>query len=239
MSIRNIPPLPDHRSCEALTGITLAHIPRDGSIGRTRSFRKGQDIWRPSDPANRLYFLQQGEVAIVACDAEGREFRMGAIRAGEAFGELCFCSVTDSRRHSYSRALANTSVVEIESEHFYTFLQGSRDALVALTYTFCIRLSAAEERLDALTHRDAAGRLGRVLISLATSSGSDPRSTRVLLRISHSELAQMAAMNRSHVTVTLGKFRKQGLVDYERGRPLAVNVQKLMVYLQLANAGPK
>jgi hypothetical protein len=43
----------------------------------------------------------------------------------------------------------------------------------------------------------------------------------------------MAAMNRSHVTVTLGKFRNLGLVDYQRGRPLVVNIQKLMAHLQL------
>jgi hypothetical protein len=40
-------------------------------------------------------------------------------------------------------------------------------------------------------------------------------------------------MNRSHVTVTLGKFRKQGLVEYERGKPLVCYIQKLMVYLQM------
>ena len=233
MSNRDMPPLPDHRSCEALTGITVQHVRRDSSLGSIRTFPKGSDIWHPADPADRIFFVERGEVAIIACDAEGREFTMRVVQPGDPFGELCFCSVTDSRRHSFSRALLDSSVVEISYDELYTFLQDDRQALMALTYTFCIRLSAAEERVDALTHRDAEGRLGRVLVSLATADGSDPNATRVILRVSHNELAQMAAMNRSHVTVTLGKFRTKGLVEYQRGRPLIVHIQKLMVYLQL------
>ncbi len=233
MSNSEMPPLPDHRSCQALTGITVQHIPRDGSLGRVRRYSKGTEIWQPADAADRIFFLQLGKVAIIACDAEGREFIMRSVQAGDPFGELCFCSVTDSRRHSFSRALVDSSVVEINHEDLYTFLQKDRPALVALTYTFCTRLSAAEERVDALMHREAEGRLGRVLVSLATGSGADPNATRVVLRLNHNELAQMAAMNRSHVTVTLGKFREKGLVDYQRGRPLIVNIQKLMVYLQI------
>ena len=233
MSNSDMPSLPDHRSCRGLTGITVQHLPRDGSLGRVRKYRKGSEIWQPADAADRMFFLELGQVAIIACDAEGREFTMRVVQAGEPFGELCFCSVADSRRHSFSRALADSRVVEISHEDLYTFLQSNRPALIALTYTFCVRLSAAEERVDALMHRGAEGRLGRVLVSLTTGRGADPNATRAVLRVKHNELAQLAAMNRSHVTVTLGKFRTQGLVDYQRGKPLVVNTQKLLAYLQI------
>lgn len=228
-----MPPLPEHRSCQALTGITARHIPHDGSLGRVRRYEKGANIWEPSDLSDRIFFVEKGQVAIVAGDVEGREFIMRTVEAGDPFGELCFCSATDRRRHSFSRALVDSTVVEIEYDHLYAFLQSNRGALVALTHTFCIRLSAAEERVDALMHRDAEGRLGRILVSLATGRGADPNTTRVALRLNHSELARMAAMNRSHVTVTLGKFRTKGLVEYQRGGPLLVNIQKLMAYLQI------
>jgi CRP/FNR family transcriptional regulator, cyclic AMP receptor protein len=228
-----MPPLPDHRSCEALTGISVQHIPHDGSLGRVRRYSEGDYIWHPADAADRIYFLERGQVAISAGDAEGREFTMRLVQAGDPFGELCFCSVTDSRRHSFSRAVADSSVIEIGQEDLLAFLQNNRRALVALTYTFCVRLSAAEDRVDALMHRDAEGRLGRVLVSLATGRGADPNATQVPLTMNHTELAQMAAMNRSHVTVTLGKFREKGLVDYDRGRPLIVHIQKLMGHLQM------
>ncbi len=53
----------------------------------------------------------------------------------------------------------------------------------------------------------------------------------MILHVSHDELAQMAAMSRSHVTVTMGKLRRQNLVFYERNRPLTVDVPLLTAYL--------
>ncbi|MDQ3257916.1 MAG: hypothetical protein M3R15_29195 [Acidobacteriota bacterium] len=38
-------------------------------------------------------------------------------------------------------------------------------------------------------------------------------------------------MNRSHVSVTMGKLRRRGLVSYERNRPLVVDVPALTAYL--------
>jgi hypothetical protein len=36
------PKFPHHRDCEALTGITVDHLPRDGSLGRVRRYAKGE-----------------------------------------------------------------------------------------------------------------------------------------------------------------------------------------------------
>ena len=44
------PKVPHHRDCEALTGITLDHLPRDGSLGRVRRFAKGAFLWRAETP---------------------------------------------------------------------------------------------------------------------------------------------------------------------------------------------
>jgi hypothetical protein len=38
-------------------------------------------------------------------------------------------------------------------------------------------------------------------------------------------------MSRSHVTVTMGRLRRRGLVQYKREGPLRVDVQALTVYL--------
>jgi hypothetical protein len=53
----------------------------------------------------------------------------------------------------------------------------------------------------------------------------------VPLHVGHEELAKTAAINRPHVTVTMGKLRKPGLVRYERTRPLVVDVPALTAYL--------
>ncbi|MBA3569807.1 MAG: helix-turn-helix domain-containing protein [Pyrinomonadaceae bacterium] len=53
----------------------------------------------------------------------------------------------------------------------------------------------------------------------------------IQLSVSHDELAKMAAMSRPHVTVTMGAFRRRGLVRYGRNCPLGVNVEALTKHL--------
>ncbi len=234
MPQRNIPPLPDHKDCEVLTGLTADSIPRDGSLGKTRAYRKSADVWKPDDRSDSVFFLRGGQVAIVASDRDGRELVLGIIEAGEMFGELCFCAPKKHfRRGTYARAAAKSEVVEIKLDDFLSFLQTSRDLIQAFTFTFCCRLSDCQRRVEFLAYRGAEERLGRVLLHLASTRGkpSETVSGQIVLPVSHDELAQMAAMSRPHVTVTMGKLRRRGLVDYKRGKPLTVDTEALNIYL--------
>lgn len=219
-----------HLACQTLTGITLEHLPRDGSLGCVRSFAKGADIWCPADRADRIYFLERGQVAVMMGDARGHEVIMKVIAAGEPFGELCFCAQENGLFHTIGRAVVASVALQIRQKDFVNYLQKDRASLTAFVFTFCERLSDAERRLEVLTHRDAEGRLGSLLLHLATTPGE--KGGEVELRVGHEELAQMAAMSRSHVTVTMGKFRRRKLVRYERNRPLVVDTAALKSYLE-------
>lgn len=233
MPRRNALQFPDHRACEALTGLTLNQLPSDGSLGRVRQYDQGAYVWQIGDSADRIYFLQRGQVAVMVSNPQGREVTLQSILPGEPFGELCYCLPRGGQRPTDSRAILNSEVVEIPLDDFVSYLQHHQEALVALIFTFCLRLSDAERRSEILTYRGAEERLGRLLLQLAATRGkSTPRrESQVILHVSHDELAQMAAMSRSHVTVTMGKLRSRGLVQYERNQPLMVNVSALNAYL--------
>jgi DNA-binding IscR family transcriptional regulator len=53
----------------------------------------------------------------------------------------------------------------------------------------------------------------------------------VTLPLTHDELARRSAMSRQHVTITLGKMRREGLVEYGHGRPLEVDTRRLTARL--------
>ena len=129
--------------------------------------------------------------------------------------------------------LLASKVLEILLDDFVSYLQHHQNALMALMITFCLRLSDAERHTEILTYRGAEERLGRLLLQLVKTRGrANPQvEGHVILHISHDELAQMAAMSRPHVTVTMGKLRSRGLVLYKRNQPLVVNVSTLNTYL--------
>jgi len=98
----------------------------------------------------------------------------------------------------------------------------------------CWRLTDAEHRIEVMAHRGAEQRVGRLLLRLGTSRGRKGRVGRkdiVSVSVSHNELAQLAGMSRPHVTVTMGRLRRRGLVQYERAGLVRVEVVSLTDYL--------
>ena len=220
-----------HQDCQTLTELTIEHLPRDGTLGRPYNYHKGDYVWQPDDIQDRIYFLQHGEVAIFISDPDGREVVLQAIEVGRPFGELCFCGKY-KLRGSIARAVAPSEAVAISLGDFMDYMQTNREVLAALVWTYCIRLADAQRRVEILANRGAEERLGHLLLHLAISQNQkygEPATAVgvVSLAVSHNELAQMAAMSRPHVTVTLNKLRSHGLVNYGRNRMIVVNVPAL------------
>jgi CRP/FNR family transcriptional regulator, cyclic AMP receptor protein len=228
------PKFPHHRDCEALTGITLDHLPRDGSLGRVRRFAKGAYLWQPDDAADRIYFLRKGRVVVTTAKPHERPVALRTVEPEQPLGELCLCSVRTGIRGTTARALVESEAFEIKLNSFLSYLHHNRAALDALMFTLCLRLTDAEHRIEVMAHRGAEQRLGRLLLRLGTSRGRKSRVGRkdmVIITVSHNELAQLAGMSRPHVTVTMGRLRRRTLVQYEREGLVRVDVVSLTEYL--------
>jgi len=230
-------PFTEHRTCVTLTELSTEQLPRDESIGRRRKFRNGTDVWQPEDRADRIYFLERGEIGVFSGDVNGRDLLLQTVKPSEPFGELCFCAEEAGLRRTFARACADAVVLEIAYDVFLQYLQKTPDALASLVCTFCLRLSDCETRSEVLAHRGAQERLGRLLLQLA-GKGLKTKTRRgteeVVVHATHAELARMAAMSRPHVTITVGHFRDRRLVRYDRGSPLVVRRQALATYLESA-----
>ncbi len=223
----------DHRTCQTLTGITLQHMPDVGALGRLQHYGSSSDIWRPEDESDRVFFVKRGHVTVLFADAQGHEIVLRQVEADQPLGELCFCAPEHRLRETFARAQVESDVVVIKHSDFVNYLQSNSAALQALLFTFCTRLGEAERRAEILAYRGAEERLGRLLLQLGEARGHPHKATPgpVTLHIGHEELARTAAMSRAHVTVTMGKLREQGLISYERNRPLIVNLPQLEAYL--------
>ena len=228
------PKFPHHRDCEALTGITLDHLPRDGSLGRVRRFAKGAYVWQPDDAADRIYFLRKGRVVVMTAKPHERPFALRTVEPDQPFGELCLCSVRTGVRGTTACALLASEVFEIRLSTFLGYLRQNRPILEAMMFTMCLRLTDAEHRIEVMAHRGAEQRLGRLLLRLASSPGRKGNiglRDSVAVSVSHNELAQLAGMSRPHVTVTMGRLRRRKLVNYEREGLVRVEVTSLTEYL--------
>jgi len=228
------PKFPHHRDCEALTGITLDHLPRDGSLGRVRRFAKGAFVWRPDGAADRIYFLRKGRVVITTARPHDRPVALRTVEPNQPFGELCLCSVRTGLRGTTASAVIASEAFEIKLTQFLDYLHQNKLVIEAMMFTLCLRLTDAEHRIEVMAHRGAEQRLGRLLLRLASSpgrKGSVGLRDTVAVSVSQSELAQLAGMSRPHVTVTMGRLRRRRLVQYEREGLVRVDVTSLTEYL--------
>jgi CRP-like cAMP-binding protein len=228
------PKFPHHRDCEALTGITLDHLPRDGSLGRVRRFAKGAFVWRPDGAADRIYFLRKGRVLVSTAKPHERPVALRTIEPNQPFGELCLCSVRAGIRGTTACAVVASEAFEIKLVQFLNYLRQNRPIIEAMMFTLCLRLTDAEHRIEVMAHRGAEQRLGRLLLRLASSpgrKGSLGMRDTVAISVSQNELAQLAGMSRPHVTVTMGRLRSRRLVQYERESLVRVDVTGLTEYL--------
>jgi CRP-like cAMP-binding protein len=224
-----------HQDCQTLTELTIEYLPHDGSLGQVLHYRKGAFVWQPDDLQDKIYFLKQGQVAIFFSNPDGREVVLQTVDVGKPFGELCFCGKY-KLRGSIAHAVAPSEAVAISLNDFMDYMQANREVLAALVWTYCVRLADAQRRVEILANRGAEERLGHLLLHLAMMQNQkygEPAGAigAVSLGISHNELAQMAAMSRPHVTVTMNKLRERRFVDYGRNRMIVVNVPALRKHL--------
>jgi len=228
------PKFPHHRDCEALTGITLDHLPRDGSLGRVRRFAKGAFLWRPDGAADRIYFLRKGRVVVSTARPHERPVILRTIDPNQPFGELCRCSGRSGIRGTTASAVVASEAFEIKLSQFLGYLKQNRPVIEAMMFTLCLRLTDAEHRIEVMAHRGAEQRLGRLLLRLAASPGRKGNlglRDAVAVAVSQNELAKLAGMSRPHVTVTMGRLRDRGLVQYEREGLVRIAVTSLTEYL--------
>ncbi len=217
---------PTHDGCEALTGTVVNALGDALRAGPARRVSKGETIWTQGDAADAVFFLHLGAVEVSRGGRGG--LLMHRVAPGEPFGVLCLCAAAGGVQSSSACATADSEVTSLRLVDVLGHLQRSPHALLGVVGGLCERAVEAEARAEILTHRDAEGRLARLLLHLARiEEAASDRDGPTRLALTHDQIARMAAMSRSHVSVVLGRFRERGLVDYTPGRPLTVDLAAL------------
>lgn len=219
---------------DATDGVHADLLPSDSSFGYERTYEKGALLWSQDKPCRSVFIVRRGEVEVFVRGSKLQEIPVRIVKPGELCGLLCFSMGRFDAPHTTARAFVRTMVTEIAFDDYLKFLKSSPDALFALLVTACKRLHFAEERAHILSYRRADDRLMALLLQLVERSGRPSPSEPDLMRIhyTHWELARLSGMNRPHVSVVLGRLRRDAVIRYGRGTPMLVNLRLLLQRLQ-------
>ncbi|MFN2121513.1 MAG: Crp/Fnr family transcriptional regulator [Anaerolineales bacterium] len=185
-----------------------------------RELEKGQVLFLEADPAESVYVVLAGKIAILLNSPDGRELVMDELHAGEILGELG--ALTRKARSASAVARASSEVLTIPREAFARILDAEPCVARNLLCILAERLQKSATREMALAFLDAQARLARYLLHL---EAQNPEAGYVT--VSQEDLARGTGLIRQTVAKALGQWRRQGWLLTGRGRIVILNRKAL------------
>jgi CRP/FNR family cyclic AMP-dependent transcriptional regulator len=183
-------------------------------VGKGRTIvpcRKGQVIFRQGDPAESVFYVQNGRIKLTVISERGKEAVVAVLNPDSFFGEGCLNG--QALRLFTAAALTEAAVLRIAKKEMLRVLQ-NEPAFAARFMSYLLeRNTRVEEDLVDQLFNSSEKRLARVLLLLA-NFGKDREPEPILPKISQEMLAEMVGTTRSRVSFFMNKFRKLGFIQY-------------------------
>lgn len=208
------------RHIRLFSGLNQAELQEMDRITRMQEVKRRQPIYLPGDPSDTVYLLKKGRVKISSTAPGGKEVTFDILEAGEIFGELEM--LEDSPREARAEALDDALICAIRREDFDRYLRQHPDLTMKLTKLMGLRLRKIQSRVEDLVFRDVPARLAHLLLELKKTDGvSEWTGTRLRVKLTHQEMANLIGCSRETVSATLGGFRERGLIRLD-GRSITI-----------------
>ena len=179
--------------------------PGAGAIATTLHLRRNDLIYKRGDPANELFVVQSGRVAIASCSPDGRESLIALLGRGELFG---LCSLFDgSLRSTQARVLEPSTVVAVPYAPVRRVLEQHPGLLWGLMRLLATRLRMLDQALADSAFLDVTGRTAKRLLELAGDAQE------FQLPVTQEELASLVGASRERVNKSISTFVRLGWLD--------------------------
>ncbi len=194
---------------------------RLSDMTRMQEATSKQIIFLPQDPSNSLYFLKKGRVKISSYSDDGREITHAFLGPGELFGELALTG--PGSREMIAETTEEALVCSVNADDFEKILEENPCLNLRITKLIGLRLKRVNMRLRRLWFKSAPERVIALLQDLMGDYGEeDSKGIMIKLKLTHQDMASLAATSRQTVTSTLSDLEKRGIIDYNR-RTIFIN----------------
>jgi CRP/FNR family transcriptional regulator, cyclic AMP receptor protein len=196
-----------------------------------RSYGKHQFIVHEGDPGSTFYILAKGSVSACRIMPNGREIVLAILKEDDFFGEMAM--LDSSLRSASIKTLTEVEVGAIRQADFLAMLDRNPRIGRSLAIVLSERLRAANALITATTSQDIRARLASLLLNLCDQFGEGVENgTRISLRLTNQEMANMIATTRETVNRTLNRFWDEKLVDMRSSHLVIVDADRLRALLR-------
>ena len=178
------------------------------------SYRQKGTIFAQGDPADALFYIQEGKVKLTVVSQQGKEAVVALLGTGDFFGEGCLAG--QLRRMAAATAMPECSLMRLEKQHVVQVLHDEPTfSELFLRHMLSRNIKVEEDLVDQLFN-SSEKRLARVLLLLA-NFGKEGKPELVIPKMSQETLAEIVGTTRSRVSFFMNRFRKLGFIEYNGG----------------------
>ncbi len=190
-----------------------------------RRYQSKTDIIHPGDPADVLYYLIQGSVAILIEDEDGREIILTYLNKGEFIGEMGLFT-PQARRSVLVRTRSECQLAEISYRRLEQLFEAelkdyTRDILYAMGAQLTQRLLHTSRKVGHLAFLDVTGRIAGTLLDLCQQPDAMTHPDGMQIRITRQEIGRIVGCSREMAGRVLKNLEEQGLI-YVKGKTIVV-----------------
>ena len=197
-----------------------------------KEFAAGRLVFSADEKAEYIYLIRLGRIKLYRRTEDGRENTVAILGAGDVFGEFV---LGEASCHSvYAQALELSLLCILPRRNFFQLLVDEPGIALTIINNIGRRLAFTAQSIEHLSTYDLGLRLGKLLLLLAEEHGQGIEATVTLkIRLTHQDIANMAATSRQTITQLINQFKKLGLVRYD-GKQIVVNRTELSRFLKQA-----
>jgi CRP-like cAMP-binding protein len=170
-------------------------------------FPKYHVVFQEGSPGDLLYIIKSGVVKISKEAADGRVKTLALLSAGEIFGEMSVLS--SESRSANAETLTEAVAAVIKREEFQALVEKNPSISLHIIRTLIERLYQADRQIKNLALGNSRAKIADLLLQLSQEFGGDGEDgSKVGVRLTHQELADLAGLARETTTKLLNEFVK-------------------------------
>jgi CRP/FNR family cyclic AMP-dependent transcriptional regulator len=175
-----------------------------------RELRRGDVLFHEDDPADTVYIVVQGRIAIAKRSIDGRESVVALMEPGDLFGEMQLFE--RQGRTAEARALEQSQVLAIGYAPIRDVYEQRPELLWGVVALLAGRLRTMDVALADSVFLDVTGRTAKRLVEMA--AGADEFT----LPVTQEELAAMVGASRERVNKAIASFVRLGWIEQSERR---------------------
>src|SRR6516164_1646242 len=193
-------------------------LQRLSNLCHTQHLENGEMLFQKGDRGDALFGVRRGQIRIETGASDGSRLTLNFMGPGDLFGEV---AVLDGQNRTADAAAGEASeLFVLRREDFIGFLEREPKVAIKIIMLLCQRIRWQSERMEESVLHPLPVRLARRLVALAADFGSE-------VHISQEQLGIFVGAARESVNRQLQAWRKEGILDLQRGRILLQNMSRL------------